>query len=62
MVSTDRRYAQTNHNEAIFDKWENKFVELRDAPFFNEKKHAKESQFHLQSLHKIKELITVLMS
>lgn len=36
MVSTDRRYGQTNHNEAIFEKWENKLIELVKMPYFNE--------------------------
>lgn len=53
MVSTDRRYGQSNHNEAIFDKWHNQLMEIVKMPYFNEQKHQKESQFYLKSMHKI---------
>ena len=62
MVTDPRRGGANSHNEAIFDKWHNKMLELLDMPIFNEKKHKKETEYYQRSLHKIKRLIFKLIS
>lgn len=54
IVSDSRRGASHSHNEAIFDKWHNKFAELLDSPMFNEKKHKEQTDYYIRSLHRIK--------